>query len=119
MRIQLIAIAALIGCQGITDDADPANTPGLADTTASLAADPLKEIFDEVDGARITQVLRELAGVAPVVVNGTTITLGQRFDSDGRKRFRDYWIQTMRGLGLEINQFHYQAANHPRAGDNV
>src|SRR5258705_11945851 len=25
----------------------------------------------------------------------------------------------MRGLGLEVTAFHYQAAGHPRAGDNV
>src|SRR5580765_2507517 len=45
--------------------------------------------------------------------------LGERFDDAGRQRFRDYWTQTMRNLGLEINPLHYQAAGHPRAGDNV
>jgi len=109
----------VIGCQGSGDDiADPAdrNDP---DPTAIAATDHLKEIFDQVDGARLTQTMRELSGVVPVVVNGQTITLGQRFNATGRKNFRDYWTQTMRNLGLEVNQLHYQAAGHPRAGDNV
>jgi len=112
MRIQLAAIVALIGCQG-----------GLEDTSAHTAAvgpiDPAKEIFDEVDGDRITQLMRELSGVVPVTVNGKPSILGERFSSDGRKRFRQYWTQAMQDLGLEVNAFHYQAANHPRAGDNL
>jgi len=122
MRIQLvvIAIASLIGCQsnserpgGLVDAGG-----GSADATTT-ATDHLKEIFDEVDGARITQVLRELSGEVPVTVNGASIMLGERFDDAGRQRFRDYFTQTMQNLGLEINPMHYQAANHPRAGDNV
>ena len=116
MRTQLLTIAFLIGCQTTADDAADLE---IDDPAAVAATDHLKEIFDQVDGARLTQVMRELSGVVPVVVNGQTITLGQRFDTAGRKRFRDYWIQTMSSLGLEINQFHYQAAGHPRAGDNV
>jgi hypothetical protein len=115
MRIQLVAIIMLIGCQGQEETTDAT----FADDPAPLAVDHLKEIFDQVDGARITQLMRELSGVGPVTVNGASITLGQRFNAAGRKRFRDYWSQTMRNLGLEVNQFHYQAAGHPRAGDNV
>jgi hypothetical protein len=115
MRIQLVAIIMLIGCQGQEETTDAT----FADDPAPLAVDHLKEIFDQVDGARITQLMRELSGVVPVTVNGASITLGQRFNAAGRKRFRDYWSQTMRNLGLEVNQFHYQAAGHPRAGDNV
>jgi hypothetical protein len=120
MRIQLIAIVVLIGCQAgpedITDvtDASLVNQP-----TAVAATDHLKEIFDQVDGAHITQLMRELSGVVPVTVNGVSITLGERFSANGRKKFRDYWTQTMRNLGLEVTAFHYQAAGHPRAGDNV
>src|SRR5262249_34336605 len=61
----------------------------------------------------------ELSGDVPVTVNGTQITLGERFDDAGRQRFRDYWTQTMQGLGLEIHPMHYQALGHPRAGDNI
>jgi hypothetical protein len=118
MRIQLITMIALAGCLGGPEDAtDLADTP--ATDEVPLAADPLKEIFDQVDGARLTQVMQELTGVVPVTVNGTSIRLGERFSATGRRKFRDYWMQTMRGLGFEINQFHYQAAGHPRAGDNV
>ncbi|HEU4730372.1 MAG TPA: M28 family peptidase [Kofleriaceae bacterium] len=119
MRIQMMAVIVLAGCLGGPEDStDPSSTQAAGETPA-LAADPLKEIFDQVDGARLTQVMQELSGVVPVTVNGASIRLGERFSATGRKNFRDYWMQTMRGLGLEINQFHYQAAGHPRAGDNL
>jgi len=108
MRIQAMAIALLIGCHGGSERAPDAGGP-----------DHLKEIFDEVDGTRITQTMRELSGVVPVTVNGASITIDERFDDAGRQGFRDYWTQAMRNLGLEINPLHYQATGHPRAGDNV
>jgi hypothetical protein len=114
MRIQLIAIVVLIGCQGGPEDSDTGT-----ETTALVTLDPVKQIFDEVDGDRIAQRMRELSGVVPVTVGGTSITLGERFSADGRKRFRAYWAQAMQELGLEVNAFHYQAANHPRTGDNL
>src|ERR1043165_2596728 len=119
MRIQLISMLVLIGCAGSGEDIADLTDGDPAGPTAVAATDHLKEIFDQVDGARLTQTMRELSGVVPVVVNGQTITLGQRFNATGRKKFRDYWTQTMKNLGLEINQFHYQAAGHPRAGDNI
>ncbi|HET7502563.1 MAG TPA: M28 family peptidase [Kofleriaceae bacterium] len=109
----------LIGCQAGGDDPADLDDDGAGSPTALAATDHLQEIFNEVDGARLTQVMRELSGVVPVVVNGQTITLGQRFNATGRKKFRDYWTQTMTNLGLEVTQFHYQAAGHPRAGDNI
>jgi hypothetical protein len=112
MRIPLIAAVLSIGC------GDHRATPADASADAP-AADPVKQIFDEVDGAHLTQLMRELSGVVPVTVAGQSITLGQRFDDTGRKNFRDYWTQTMQGLGLEVNQLHYQAAGDPRPGDNV
>jgi hypothetical protein len=120
MRIKLIAIAILVGCQGIPEDTTGlTDAAAVGDPTAAAVTDHLKEIFDQVDGTHLTQLMRELSGVVPVTVNGATITLGERFSTAGRKRFRDYWTQAMRGLGLEITAFHYQAAGHPRAGDNV
>jgi hypothetical protein len=119
MRIPWIAIALLIGCQADLDGPDGPASPGADESGTSevAATDHLKEIFDQVDGTLITQRLREMAGVVPVTVNGASITLGQRFDAAGRGRFRDYWSQTMRNLGLEITPFHFTAS--PRAGDNV
>ena len=129
MRIHVVAIVLLIGCNPSNFD-----TPDVETTSDSITGgqpeaasgrsrhhrvDHLEEIFDEVDGARVTQTLRELAGDVPVVVNGATITLGQRFDDVGRQNFRDYWTQTMQSLGLEVTQLPYQAVNHPRPGDNV
>jgi hypothetical protein len=118
VRIHIVAIVLLIGCHG--DSERPGGVPDapvLADAPPTL--DHFKQIFDEVDGDHITQVLRELAGEVPVTVNDVEITLGERFDDIGRQKFRDYFTQTMTKLGLEIHPMHYQATNHPRAGDNV
>ena len=79
----------------------------------------LQQIFNEVDGARIVQTLRETSGVDPVVINGQMVTINERFDDDGRQRFRDYFTQKMTALGLEINDIPYQAAGHPRPGNDV
>ncbi|HEX7843193.1 MAG TPA: M20/M25/M40 family metallo-hydrolase [Kofleriaceae bacterium] len=120
MRTPLMAAVLLIGCGG--GAGAPADAPGdaPADAPADVSANAaVKQIFDEVDGAQLTQRMRELSGVVPVTVAGQAITLGQRFDATGRQNFRDYWTQVMQGLGLEINPFHYQAAGHPRPGDNV
>ena len=108
-----MAVAALLGWQGCTADTD---THG-QDPTRLI--DPIREIFDQVDGQHITQLMRELSGDVPVTVNGVSITLSERFSATGRQNFRDYWTQAMTGLGLEVSQLHYQAAGHPRAGDNV
>jgi hypothetical protein len=119
MRFQLIAIGVLIGCQVDPGGADPADEALASGAAATGPLDPLKTIFDEVDGQHITQLMRDLSGVDPVDLGGTSVRINERFSSDGRKKFRLYFTQTMQNLGLEVNQFHYQAANHPRAGDNV
>jgi hypothetical protein len=115
MRIHFILIALLIGCQSGAD------APGGLDRAAPADVEPglLQQIFNEVDGAHIVQVMRDVSGVDPVNIGGELVTLGERFDSDGRKRFLSYFIQTMSGLGLEINPMEYQAAGHPRPGVNV
>jgi acetylornithine deacetylase/succinyl-diaminopimelate desuccinylase-like protein len=123
MRVQVVAIALLIGCHGGSEhpgvSIDAGGDAAADADAATTTTDHLKEIFDEVDGDRITQLMRELSGEVPVMVNGAPITLGQRYDDAGRKKFRDYWIQTMQNLGLEINPLPYQAEGHPRPGDDV
>ena len=110
----LFALIALFGCQV---EAGQGSDEGTQAAAATL--DPLKQIFDEVDGDRIIQSMRDLSGVDLVDIGGTMVRIDERFSSDGRKRFRQYFTQFMENLGLEVNQFHYQAARHPRGGDNV
>jgi hypothetical protein len=119
MRIQLVAMLVLIGCQADPGEGDPTDGVLAGDLAATVTLDPLKEIFDQVDGDRIIQLMRDLSGVDLVNLGGTMTRIDERFSSDGRKRFRQYFTQYMANLGLEVNQFHYQAARHPRGGDNV
>ncbi|HET9620777.1 MAG TPA: M20/M25/M40 family metallo-hydrolase [Kofleriaceae bacterium] len=128
MRTPLVALAVLLlGCGDNsatpTDAAlgSPLPPPPDADLHGLPAADPalLQKIFNEVDGDRIVKTLRETSGVDPVMINGQMVTIDQRFDDAGRKRFRDYFTQTMTGLGLEVHDIPYQAAGHPRPGNDV
>src|SRR5579872_3444268 len=111
MRIHAVAIIFLIGCNPSNIDAPDGDAAAVSSTDQPESAsvrdrhhgnDRLKDIFDEVDGARVTQTPRQLARVAPVVVHAATITLGHRFHDAGRQNFRAYWTQTMQNLGLEV-----------------
>jgi hypothetical protein len=136
MRTFLIALAALvIGCGDnaaapkaapdapSTGGTPPVSSPPPPDASVSTLppADPalLQQIFNEVDGDRIIKTLRETSGVDPVTINGQSVLIDQRFDDAGRQRFRDYFTQTMLGLGLEVNQIPYQFAASRRPGNDV
>ncbi|TMQ04544.1 MAG: hypothetical protein E6J90_51220, partial [Deltaproteobacteria bacterium] len=81
MRIQLIAIALLLGCQApddLVDTAPASHPPLLAAPAANTLAtsdnlDAVKQIFDEVDGDHIIQLMRDLSGVDPVMIDGQLI----------------------------------------------
>jgi hypothetical protein len=122
MRALLYLSLAMIGCHGSSGahlDLDAPATIDASPDAPDAGPDHLKELYDEVDGTRIIQTLKEMSGVVPVLVNGETITIDERYSDAGRQRFRDYWTQQMTALGLTVTPMHYQAAGHPRAGDNL
>jgi Zn-dependent M28 family amino/carboxypeptidase len=90
----LVAIAACHHAAPVQD------TPDAAPPDAGL--DRWKQVYDEVDAARLEQLVRD--------------TAQQRYDDAGRQRFRDYWTQYMTALGLAVTPLDYQATGHPRAG---
>ncbi len=116
MRLLLLA-AVGTGCHGAP--AELADATVASDAAADAMPDRLQGIYDEVDATRIIDRLKEMSGAVPVTVNGASITIDERYSDAGRQKFRDYWSQYMSGLGLAVNQLHYQATGDPRAGDNV
>lgn len=110
-----VVIAALLAACG-DNRAVPPDAPPAPDAPPDAYVDPLAQIYGEVDRDRLAQLVKDLSGVNPVTVGGTSITIDQRYDDAGRKRFRDYWTQTMTGLGLQVTELPYQASGHPRGG---
>jgi hypothetical protein len=92
----------------------------LYDARPDAMLDPiLLGIYHEVDAARLVQTLRELTGTVPVTVGGVEITIDERYSDAGRKKFRDYWSQQMKGLGLDVHVQDFDGTGHPRAGTNL
>ncbi len=121
MRWSVAATVVLFGCHGVSNpmvDVDAPATPTI-DAAPDAGPDRLKAIYDEVDGVRIARLVQEMSGAVAVTVGGASITIDERYSDAGRQRFRDYWTQSMQALGLEVTPSHYQAAGHPRAGDNL
>lgn len=119
MRAVLVVLVVLAnGCHS-PEPAAPDAPPVAIDAPADAAHDRLKDIYEEVDGAHVIQLIKEMSGATQVMVAGIPITLGERYSDAGRKNFRDYWTQYMTGLGLEVHALDYQAAGHPRSGTNL
>lgn len=118
MRAVLVVAALAIGCHGAPADV-PDATPIAIDAPADAARDRLKGIYDEVDGAHVVQLVKEMSGAMLAMIGGAPVALGERYSDAGRQRFRDYWTQYMTGLGLEVHALDYQAAGHPRSGTNL
>src|SRR5690242_17646990 len=57
--------------------------------TDATPTDRWLQIYNEVDGAHVTQLLKELCGAAPATINGQQVTISERFSSVGRQHFRD------------------------------
>ncbi len=86
------------------------------DAPPDAPVDRWQLVYNEVDGAHLLELVREMSGATPVTVNGQTFSITERYDDIGRQHFRDYWTQYMTGLGLTVTQLPYQAANDPRPG---
>jgi hypothetical protein len=119
----LVVALALAGChagdhQG-QSDASSIAADAAHDAKPDAALVDLQHIYDEVDAAHLAQLVKELSGAVPVMVDGQMITIDERYSDAGRAKFRAYWTQYMRNLGLTVTPLPYQAMNHPRGGDDL
>jgi Zn-dependent M28 family amino/carboxypeptidase len=101
--VRVLLFAALIACHARPSARVDAPPP--PDAPPDAAQDRWLEIYNDVDGAHLMQLLADMSS--------------ERYTDAGRQRFRDYWTQYMTGLGLTVTQLPYQAPNHPRPGMDV
>lgn len=102
----------------VLPDAHPDAAPPVdAAPDAPVGPDLWQGIYDEVDPAHLNQLIREMSGDLPVTVNGVTYSITERFSDEGRKKFRDYWTQSMTDLGLSVQELDFTAAARP--GQNL
>jgi Zn-dependent M28 family amino/carboxypeptidase len=83
--------------------------------------DPVyKGVFDEVSQQRITDVLKQLTGYAPVTVAGQTYSLTERYTPAGKAHFRAFWEQYFTALGIPATELNF-ATTHGQEpnGHNV
>lgn len=102
-----------------TGDDDDDDRPPIDAAIDMTTGDPLKDIFNEVDGDRIIQSVKEMSGAAMVTVDGDTFQIDQRFDDAGRAKFRTYWTAKMTDLGIPVTPMHFDATMQSRATDDL
>ena len=78
--------------------------------TADLASIE-DQIYQEVDRSRLLTHLKEMTGVLPMAVNGSTVFLTDRYTAKSKANFREYWKAYFRGLGIDVQEFAYPTAH--------
>lgn len=70
-------------------------------------ADPIKAVYDAVDGARLSQRLQELSGVVPVNIGGNQVSLSERYSPASKMKWRQYAKQYFSSIGLNAIEMPY------------
>lgn len=85
--------------------ADEGTRPDAASCPATT--DPVKAVFDGVDPARLTQLLKELTGFVPVTIDGAQVSLTDRYLPSSKQQWRRYFTQYFSSLGLTAHELAY------------
>ena len=91
--------------------ADPPPDPTLATGPSPVRTGPIadiyKEVFASVTQDLLLQDLKEMTGVVPVTVDGQSVTISDRYLPASKQRFRAYWTQFFRNLGVVVTELPY------------
>jgi len=102
------------------DNTTEAGTPGAqgdagreegTSSPASDGADPYKAVFDAVSKDILEKELRDTTGQNPVTVNGTTMTISERWSIAGKTNFRAFFKQLYTALGATVNELTFTIPN--------
>lgn len=78
-----------------------------------LTIDPIyKQVYDEVDSARLETLLRQLTGYDPVTVAGRSVAITERYSPAGKANFRAFWLQYFQNLGIPAREMAYPTRHH-------
>lgn len=73
--------------------------------------DPFKAIFDSVDKTSIEKLLNDATGGNPVIVNGASVRLTERWSPGAKKTFREFWKSYFEGLGATVKELTFPIKN--------
>jgi Peptidase family M28 len=99
-------------------------SPSLDETSASAdggssssgggpgaTGDVYKAIYDAVDAARLEKLLGDMTGSNPVMVNGASVSITERYSPAGKARYRAYWKQYYEALGMKTSDITLPISN--------
>jgi len=66
-----------------------------------------RQIFDSVSKDRIDTLLQQLSGSLPVAIGDKTYSISDRYLPDSKAKFRAFWMQYFRDLGLAVQELDY------------
>ncbi len=69
------------------------------------------DIFRAVDQTKLLTVLKQMTGVMPVTVNGSTYSITDRYAPASKAKFRAFWMQYMTSLGIPVQEMAYTTAH--------
>ncbi len=69
------------------------------------------KIYREVDQTRVLTQLKEMTGVLPVSIRGSTVFMTDRYTSNSKSNFREYWRAHYLSLGIPVQELAYPTAH--------
>jgi hypothetical protein len=85
------------------------------------STDIYKTVFDQVDRTNLIYQLKNLSGVNPVNVAGSSFSISERYSPSGKKNFRDYFTAYFEALGYVVKEQPFKTlhANGEEFGHNI
>ena len=88
--------------------------------TTTQTTDIYQTIYNQVDQSNLQTLLKDMTGVNPVTVNGTTFSITDRYLPASKANFRTYWTNYYTTLGMQVNELDYKTKYHlEQNGHNV
>lgn len=87
-----------------SSSASTSSTSAVTTGTGGSSGDVLQDVFNGVDQTHLEGYLKELTGVTPVTVKGSTYAITERWSPPAKEKFRAYYRQYFEGLGAVVNE---------------
>jgi Zn-dependent M28 family amino/carboxypeptidase len=102
----------LLGSFAFATDWSSARSVQQIQLNSKAAPDPVyQRVFNSVDKSQLIQHLQQLAGVVPVNVGNTTYSITNRYLPESKAKFRAFWTQYFKNLGMSVKELPYTTAH--------